>query len=250
MTSLSTTTSAPRSDSRTKPGTSKPSQPGMIGGLVGLPVANSTGPGTPTPTATTSVMRRPARRTSTLPRSTTQARTFSGPTPMSRSTTSSASTVAARSLTARRTWVAPMSAPRTTRARGLKAKRAGGRPPVDVASPAAPTRLLVMSVSTRWATVDRPRPVSAASSLRVRGVPSRSSCSRAPALPARWLSTVVLNHTDFPSHQSIFCLTTGRSRLGSRTAAVAARGRGAGTDLLSNRGQPGDTWHEPRGRPT
>ena len=130
----------------------------MIGGLVGRPVANSTGPGRPIPTPTTSPRRRPARRTSTRLRSTTHVSTFSGPTATSRSTTSSASTVAARSVTARRTWVAPTSTPRTSRARGLKANRAGGRPPVDVASPAAPTSSLVTSASTRWATVERPRP--------------------------------------------------------------------------------------------
>ena len=55
--------------------------------------------------------------------------------------------------------MAPTSAASTTRAPGLKANCVGGRPPVDVASPAAPTSSLASRASTRWATVERPRPV-------------------------------------------------------------------------------------------
>ena len=60
LTSLSTTTGQP-SSARTKPGTSKPSHPGMIGGFVGRPVACSTGPGSPMPD-TGHVVRRAADR--------------------------------------------------------------------------------------------------------------------------------------------------------------------------------------------
>ena len=59
LTSLSTTTATGPSASSTKPGTSKPSQPGMIGGFVGRPVACSTGPGTPMPTPARSLGVRP-----------------------------------------------------------------------------------------------------------------------------------------------------------------------------------------------
>ena len=44
-----------------------------------------------------------------------------------------------RSVTATITWVAPTSTARTTRAAGLKAKRDGGLPPLELASPAGPT---------------------------------------------------------------------------------------------------------------
>ena len=37
------------------------------------------------------------------------------------------------------TWVAPTSTASTTRAAGLKAKRDGGLPPLELASPAGPT---------------------------------------------------------------------------------------------------------------
>ena len=83
----------------------------MIGGLVGRPVACSTGPGQPDADAgeVADVADRP-RTSSRRPCSTTQRSTTSGPRAMSRSTTSLASTLAARSVTARRTWVAPTSA--------------------------------------------------------------------------------------------------------------------------------------------
>ncbi len=80
---------ARRALGRTKPGTSKPSQPGMIGGFVGRPVACSTGPGSPMPTPARSPTRRPARRDAARrPWSTTQRSTASGPRATSRSTSS------------------------------------------------------------------------------------------------------------------------------------------------------------------
>jgi hypothetical protein len=57
----------------------------------------------------------------------------------------------------------------------------GGLPPVEVASPACPTRPLASSASTRAATVERANPVLAASSERVRARPSRSSWNSSPA---------------------------------------------------------------------
>ena len=85
------------------------------------------------------------------------------------------------------TWVAPTSTASTTRAAGLKAKRDGGRPPLELASPAGPTSPESISASMRDATVERARPVVRASSARVRALPSRSSWNRSPArdrLPA------------------------------------------------------------------
>ena len=52
----------------------KSSQPGMIGGLTGRPLSNSTGPGTPTPIPRTSLPDRPTSSSSSVKRSATQAR--------------------------------------------------------------------------------------------------------------------------------------------------------------------------------
>ena len=67
----------------------------------------------------------------------------------------SASTVPTRSVSARRACVAPRSTASTTRAAGLNANVAGGRPPVDVASPAGATNPEESSSSTRAAIVER-----------------------------------------------------------------------------------------------
>ena len=75
----------------------------------------------------------------------------------------------------------PESAPMTTRAWGLNANLAGGRPPVDAASPEGASRPAASRASTLAPTVDLASPVSWISSARVRGVPSRMSCSRSPA---------------------------------------------------------------------
>ncbi len=115
----------------------KPSQPGMIGGLTGAPMAKATGPGTPTPIPRTSAAVRSTRRSSSMNCSCTRSSTASGPCEMSISSGVSASGCAARSLTARREWVAPRSAASTTPASRLKASTVGGRPPVDALSPAS-----------------------------------------------------------------------------------------------------------------
>ena len=99
-----------------QPGMEKPSQPGMIGGFTGWPVANATGPGMPTPRPRTSPRREPelaraARRAARRPRSSTA----SGPSAMSISKATSASGRRRRGReTASREWVAPRSAARTT----------------------------------------------------------------------------------------------------------------------------------------
>ncbi len=118
-------------------GMSNPSQPGMIGGLVGRPVANSTGPGTPMPTPATSSAVRPAslRMVDQIVHS--RLSTSSGPSAISIGSVSSPITSAPRSVTARVAWVAPRSAASTTRECGSKANRVGGRPPDERASPAA-----------------------------------------------------------------------------------------------------------------
>ena len=239
LTSLSTTTSAPRSDSPTKPRTSKPSQPGMIGGLVGRPVANSTGPGRPMPTPTTSAIRRPA---------------------------------------AAHEGAAPIDDPRQDLVRadrdvevddvvgehgcgevGDGEAHVGG---TDVGTEHEP-RPRVEGEPCRRASTGRRRLTSGGhqragdegvdalgdrrateaggSRQLTTGAwcPVTEQLQQAPALPARppacWLPTEVLNHIHFPSHQGVFCLTTGRSRLGSKRAG-GPRGRTVGIVLLSNQG--------------
>ena len=71
----------------------------------------------------------------------------------------------------------------TTPASGLKANLAGGRPPVETASPEGVSSPAARSASTRAPTVDRASPVIRISSARVRGVPSSMSWSSSPAPP-------------------------------------------------------------------
>ena len=94
----------------------------------------------------------------------------------------SVSTVPSRSVTADgRVGRAEVGRDDDARRAGLKAKRAGGRPPVERASPPGPSSPAASSASTRAPTVDRARPVTWTSSARVRGRPSRMSWSSAPA---------------------------------------------------------------------
>ena len=120
---------------------SKRSQPGMIGGLMGIPVECSTGPGTPMPMPMRSSTGRPRlgdERAS--PSSSAQSSTGSGPSAMrERGATRCRRIVPARSAMATTPWVAPRSMATTMRDCGLKAMRAGGRPPVETSSPAGLT---------------------------------------------------------------------------------------------------------------
>ncbi len=211
LTSLSTSTGTSKY-APSIPGTSASSQPGMIGGLFGCPVAYSTGPGRPRPTPARSAVSRPAVASSLRPVSATPSRTGPGPSAMARGASSSASTVDARSVTARRACVAPRSTPSTTCEAGLKANVAGGRPPLEVASPAGAIRPVAMRASMRPVTVDRAWPVIVASSARVRGRPSRSSWNISPAPGVRGVTPPsvipVVNHDRITP---IFCLTRDRS---------------------------------------
>ena len=168
LTSLSTSTGT-RSLRDSSPGTSASSQPGMIGGLIGRPVECSTGPGRPTPTLTRSLSGRPAVLSSSRPSSTTRSSTGPGPSAIATGSWCSARTVPTRSVRARREWVAPRSTARMTRAAGLNANVAGGRPPVELASPAGVTNPEDSRRSTRAAIVERACPVRVARSERVRG---------------------------------------------------------------------------------
>ena len=104
----------------------------------------------------------------------------------------------------------------------LKANRAGGRPPSTW--PHRPRRPACWPPGCRCAGDGR-----AAEARRDGELAARAHRRGATAaMPRRcrhgWLPTVVLNHIDFPSHQGVFCLTSGRSRLGS-----VGTGRPAGT---------------------
>ncbi len=153
--------------SESKSGTTTPSHPGMIGGRTTVPVANSTGPGTPIPMALTSSGARPLALSISPKRSISVARTRSGPSAMSSSVPPSASGCPLSVVMARRACVAPMSAAKTTPAAGLRVSRVGRRPPVDGPSPASTSTPRSSSSSTRCEMVDRANPVILASSARV-----------------------------------------------------------------------------------
>ena len=198
LTSLSTSTGAP-SRLRMMPGTSTLSQDGMRGGFTGRPVAYSIGPGRPMPTLARSSSERSAVAMSFLAVSVSSGNTTSGPSLIARGSSASARIEEARSVTATCAWLTPTSSARTILAFGRKAKVAGGRPPVELASPAWPIRPAAASKSSRAAIVDRACPVIAARSARVRGCPSRSSWNISPApvgLGANFSSssTVQVNH--------------------------------------------------------
>ena len=153
----------------------------MIGGATGVPVANSTGPGMPTPMPRTSARLCALSLSSASKVSSSQPRTVSGPSAIGMSVRVSTMTSPARSVTATRECVAPRSAASTTPALRLKAKVFGGRPPVEALAPAGTTSRCASRASIRWATVERASPVSATSSARVLARPSRMSRSMAPA---------------------------------------------------------------------
>ena len=206
LTSLSTTTTSPRLGG-TKPGTSNPSQPGMIGGFVGRPVACSTGPGSPMPTPAMSRGRRPAAATSRRPCSTTQRQHVlrtegdvevdelvgqHGRRQVGDGQPDVGGADVGGEHDARRRVEGELRRRATTRRRRLAGRRRRAQ--------------LASSASTRWATVDRPSPVTAASSLRVRGTPSRRCCSRIAGTVHR----TRVKHTTSACQRN-FCLTTGRS---------------------------------------
>ena len=205
FTSLSTSAGTPNQSAKRSP-TGCRFQPGMIGGNTGLPVANSTGPGRPTPTPRSSPTSRPAlrRRSSKAPFS--HGRTTSGPSATAMFSVSWASTPPARSVTATRVCVAPTSPASTTPTSLLNASIVGGRPPVDALSPPGMSRRWARSASTRWATVERDRPVKVARSPRVVARPLRTRSRIVPAVPVgpavgRALSepalTVTVNQRNF-----------------------------------------------------
>ena len=123
----------------------------------------STGPGTPTPMPVTwsrpapTSANRASKRSSTSReplrdrvRSRCPRGSRRGPTPQVRDRDSGVD--------------APRSAARTRPASSLKAKRIGGRPPVDWLPPASRRRPSSCSCSRRWAIVERARPVCSARS--------------------------------------------------------------------------------------
>ncbi len=147
-------------------------------------------------------------------RSSTQSRTVSGPPAIGMSALSSASTVPPRLVTASRECVAPRSAASATPASSLKASIIGGRPPVESLSPSSRSSPWSRSWSSRWAIVDRARPVSAERSARVAPSPSRISCSSVPA--PNGCTTLVRSPVTGPVNQPCFCLSSSRKRANSQ----------------------------------
>src|SRR4051794_38165264 len=184
FTSLSTRT-GPGSSRPSRPATSYESQPGMIGGWFGRPVLCSTGPGRPTPVPTRSSGERRAARSRDRPVRAMASRTTSGPWAMFSGCVLRSRISPVRSVRATERCVAPTSAARMSRAAGFNRNRAGGRPPVEAASPDGTTRPAASSASTRVVTVDRARPLRSMSSARVRGCPSsrRRRTASSPVVP-------------------------------------------------------------------
>ena len=147
----------------------------MIGGEIGRPDSNSTGPGTPMPMP----HRRPGMscvvRSNDPNRASTRSRQRSGPSSMRAGSSWWPRIRPSRLVTATSMLVAPRSATRTCPASAQKASWRGGRPPVLGPTSPSVTSPRSMSSWTRRATIARPRPVRVTSSERERDRPSRIS---------------------------------------------------------------------------
>ena len=223
----------------------------MIGGLVGRPVANSTGPGRPMPTATMSPRRRPARRTKARPRSTIHASTFSGPTATSRSMTSSVTTLAARSVTARRTC--GRADVGTEDEAGMRVEgEAGRRPPARRRRLAGRTDECARDEGVDALGHRRPPEARGGGELAAR--PRRTVTQQLQQRPgtAGAIGGTTLPHGRIEPHR--LSIAPERLLLDNRQKSSRVDGsrRHAGdvsacNTLLRNRGQPGDAWHEQGG---
>src|SRR5690606_10165926 len=156
--------------------TSSPNQPCMPMGFSARPLAESTGLGSPMPTAAMSLRARPTLSISSLPFEVTWAMPSSRPRSRSRCSRSTARTSTVCWLSATAAWVCPRSATSTRRAAASSRKLVEGRPPVRRASPEV-TSPREESSSSRDSTVLRAHPVASAMSARLRGRASRSRVS-------------------------------------------------------------------------
>ena len=153
------------------PTTSKPSQPGMMGGAVGRPVSWSMGPGSDTPAAHTACSSGAAMSRSC---SAAFARVAVGPREMGQASIRRFTGVPARSVTARcRVEVCtPVTSTRPSSCR--KRQVSGARPPVEGPAPLGQTSPSSTAVLSSVETVLRPMPVARASCWRVRPAPVRT----------------------------------------------------------------------------
>ena len=153
------------------PTTSKPSQPGMMGGAVGRPVSWSMGPGSDTPAAHTACSSGAAMSRSC---SAAFARVAVGPREMGQASIRRFTGVPARSVTARcRVEVCtPVTSTRPSSCR--KRQVSGARPPVEGPAPLGQTSPRSTAVLSSVETVLRPMPVARASCWRVRPAPVRT----------------------------------------------------------------------------
>ncbi len=149
----------------------------MIGGEIGRPASNSTGPGTPMPIP----HRRPGRasvvRSSEATRASTRSRQRSGPASILAGSSWWPRMRPSSVVTATSMLVAPRSATRTYPPSDWKVSWRGGRPPVLGPTSPSLTSPRSMSSPTRCATIARPRPVRATSSARELDRPRRISSS-------------------------------------------------------------------------
>ena len=209
FTSLSTQTGASKRCSKRRR-TSKPFQPGMIGGATGDPVSKSTGPGTPTATAHTGRAGWDARSSSSIPRAVSIV--SAGPRPMSHARCASAMTSPSRVARPTRMWRAPSAQTTIMAWSARKRSVRGARPPEEGPYSPSSRKPISIAASTRWATTPRPSPVSLPISGRVSASPVRTrlitrrrlmaSSVCAPNLSAESLAMLDSDTTRGPNRQN------------------------------------------------
>ena len=170
LTSLLVTAGTPSASSMTAT-TSKPSQPGMIGGAVGRPDSWSMGPGRDAPAAHTGRSRGPAMSRS---RAAASARVGAGPRVIDHGRVRHSTGAPPRSVTASRRVEEWTPATRTRPSSCRKRQVAGARPPVDGPDPFGAISPRATAVLSREEMVLRPMPVIWASCWRVLARPRRT----------------------------------------------------------------------------
>ncbi len=175
LTSFSTVTGAP-SRSRSRPGRSKPSQPGRCGANPSLPVAGSTAPGLPTTTWCSASRSSPAWPAAVRTASTNARSTSAVFPPLGMAAWCSVSTAPVMSAMATSTAWGVRSTPATCASAPLTVHSWERGPRAPPRSPARSTVLLFSSLVSSWAVAGLDKPIRLSSSARVNG-PCRSSIS-------------------------------------------------------------------------
>ncbi|MEY9853028.1 hypothetical protein ABH923_002706 [Leifsonia sp. EB41] len=181
LASLSTATVRPVREASAA-ATSRPFQPGIRDGETIRPVLESTGPGMPIPMPRSSWPGAPCIARSSSALAAIQARTRSGPDPMSIAAVREASSRPDRSNSPKVAWCEPRSAAATTPEPASTSSARGRRPPCETPSPASRRKPAESSASTRCATVEGDRPVWRAMSARDPARPERTRWRMPPGV--------------------------------------------------------------------